>query len=249
MSYSSFNGGRSLYSSSSSHSHSSRDREDRHRSRHRSSDDDDDDDQDLEKELSKYIPDEEKDSQRGGREGKSSSWKWPEINMPKLSMPSVSYRTLVVVAITFTLALALAALGVGLAALLSQKSVNHKVGVIGESETAVLTTSDCDSFWLLQIQHNGTKVFLPSPSSVKGCTFGFAYSGYASTVTEPEVLFVAEGAEFIGTSWDANFTANRFIQHKTLSMDSAENISQFSIISDGTHYRLQGPGVGVSGVN
>jgi len=215
-------------------------------------------DEELEAELAKYAPDDEpmNDNElqrlRLGHKLErdhhlhGNRWSWPSV--PK--MPSINWKLLNVLAVTLTLLLALSALGVALAALLGQKSVNTQTGVIGSQQETVLTSNECDSYFFLDIQVDASQIILPVPHKVSGCTFQFVYARSRTGVTEADATFTTEGGEFVGPGLTGtNLDTLIQLQKKSVVMEAVDNVSQLNVISDGTNYRIQGLALNITNMS
>lgn len=138
------------------------------------------------------------------------------------------------------------ALGLAIAAILTQPSKNMAVSTINSSGAIQVTSNDCNTLFRLEILYDDMKVILPEPKNITGCSFFFVYDRKDNNLNNAEIAFTAGAGEFIGMSLVDNVWTN--IQSKTVSLGGV-SANQFAVISDGMNYRVTGPAVGLSNMS
>jgi len=135
------------------------------------------------------------------------------------------------------------ALGLAIAAIVTQPSNNMIVSTINSSGSVKVTSNDCNTLFNIEILYEDMKVTLPEPNKVSGCSFFFVFERKDNSLSNAEIAFSTAMGEFLGLSYTNSTWTN--IQSKSVSLAGLPT-SQFEVISDGTNYRVTGPAIGLS---
>jgi len=135
------------------------------------------------------------------------------------------------------------ALGLAIAAILTQPTKNMTIETINSSGAISVTSNDCNTLFNVEILYDDMKVVLPEPNKIGGCGFFFVFQRKDNSLSNAEIAFNTASGEFIGLSYLNSVWTN--IQSKSVSL-SGEPSNQFGVISDGTNYRVTGPAIGLS---